>query len=557
MNVDELLAYKPTRGTKRAREQSSTESLPTKKTSTVDSVPEKSLDEPSELTDAQKLELLLQGDAEDDAGEILDATGAKKMLLNFEKKVFKNQELRIKHVDAPEKFMESEIDLHEEIEKLHVLATVPELYPTMVEMNCLQTMIGLLSHENSDIIIAVVSLLQELTDVGQLEDSDEGAETLMNALLEQQLIALLVQVLEKLDEKVREEAEGVYNALAIVENMCEFKSEQVCEAAGSQGLLPWLLKRLRVRQFDPNKLYASEILSILIQENASNQELVGSLDGIDTLLQCLAYYKRRDPSSPEELEMMENLFDALCSTLMCVPNRSRFLKGEGLQLMILMMKEKKLLSKSSSLKVLDHAMSNAPGTDNCMKFIEVYGLRTLFPQFMKTPKTKKHGGLSEREHEEHVCGIIASLFKNVQGPLRDRLINKFLESDHEKVDRLIEIHFKYLQQVREADDAFRRDNPTFEDDDIIDDTEDEKYLRRLDAGLYTLQLVDYIMMELHVCGLASIKSRLGTLLNRHGDSMETIKGIMSEYVERLGAEDTDDKEVEKEKRRLTSLIDEL
>ena len=41
MHVDELLAYKPTRGTKRAREQSSTESLPTKKTSTIDSVPGK------------------------------------------------------------------------------------------------------------------------------------------------------------------------------------------------------------------------------------------------------------------------------------------------------------------------------------------------------------------------------------------------------------------------------------------------------------------------------------------------------------------------------------
>ena len=148
-------------------------------------------------------------------GEVLDATGVKKMLLNFEKIVFKNQELRIKHVDAPEKFMESEIareiDLHEEIEKLHVLATVPELYPTIVEMNCLQTMIGLLSHENSDIIIAVVNLLQELTDVGQLEDSDEGADALMTALLEQQLVALLVQVLEKLDKKVREESEGLGN----------------------------------------------------------------------------------------------------------------------------------------------------------------------------------------------------------------------------------------------------------------------------------------------------------------------------------------------------------
>ena len=555
MNVDDLLAYKPTKGTKRPREQSSNDAA-TKKKPNIDEATANKDAALSELSNAEKLELLLQDDVEDEMGEVLDGTGVKKMLLNFEKKVFKNQELRIKHADAPEKFMESEVDLHEEIEKLHVLATVPELYPTIVEMNCLHTTIGLLNHENSDIVIAIVSLLQELTDIDQLEESEEGAEALMAALLEQQIVALLVQVLEKLDEKVREELEGVHNVLAIVENMCEFKNDQVCQAAGSQGLLQWLLKRLKVRQFDPNKLYCSEILSILVQGSATNQELVGSFDGIDTLLQCLAYYKRRDPSTPEELELMENLFNCLCTTLVCVANRNKFLKGEGLQLMILMMKEKKLLSKSSSLKVLDHAMCNTEGTDNCMKFVEVYGLRTLFPQFMKTPKAKKHGGLSEQEHEEHVCGIVASLFKNVQGPLRDRVINKFLENDHEKVDRLIELHFKYLQRVREADDAFRKDNPTFEDDDIVDDIEDEKYLRRLDAGLYTLQLVDYIVMELHICGLASIKSRLSTLLNRHGDSMKTVKTIMSEYVERLGSGDPNS-DVEKEKRRLTSLIDEL
>ena len=52
----------------------------------------------------------------------------------------------------------------------------------------------------------------------------------------------------------------------------------------------------------------------------------------------------------------------------------------------------------------------------------------------------------------------------------------------------------------------------------------------MSAFIRTLQLVNYIMMELHVCGMASINSRLGMLLNRHGDSIETVKGIISEYV---------------------------
>ena len=36
--------------------------------------------------------------------------------------------------------------------------------------------------------------------------------------------------------------------------------------------------------------------------------------------------------------MMENLFDSLCSCLMHLPNREKFLKGEGLQLMNLMLR---------------------------------------------------------------------------------------------------------------------------------------------------------------------------------------------------------------------------
>lgn len=52
---------------------------------------------------------------------------------------------------------------------------------------------------------------------------------------------------------------------------------------------------------------------------------------------------------------------------MVVPNRDKFLKGEGLQLMNLMLREKKT-SRNGSLKVLDYAMSGIHGKDNCMYF---------------------------------------------------------------------------------------------------------------------------------------------------------------------------------------------
>lgn len=41
------------------------------------------------------------------------------------------------------------------------------------------------------------------------------------------------------------------------------------------------------------------------------------------------------------------------------------------------------MSRASSLKVLDFAMTGADGGENANKFIEILGLRSLFPLFMK------------------------------------------------------------------------------------------------------------------------------------------------------------------------------
>ncbi|RXG69308.1 hypothetical protein Avbf_03648 [Armadillidium vulgare] len=58
------------------------------------------------------------------------------------------------------RFMESEVELHDAVEELHVVATVPNLYPILIEMGTVKTLLSLLSHENTDISIAVVDLLQ-------------------------------------------------------------------------------------------------------------------------------------------------------------------------------------------------------------------------------------------------------------------------------------------------------------------------------------------------------------------------------------------------------------
>ena len=103
--------------------------------------------------------------------------------------------------------------------------------------------------------------------------------------------------------------------------------------------------------------------------------------------------------------------------------------------------------RNGALKVLNHALSGPEGKDNCTKFVEILGLRTIFPLFMKTPKKQKRKGVSVEQHEEHVVSIVASLLKNCKGAHRSRILQKFTESDHEKVERLMELHFKYVDRV--------------------------------------------------------------------------------------------------------------
>ncbi|XP_033754233.1 beta-catenin-like protein 1 [Pecten maximus] len=499
----------------------------------------------------EKILQMIENEPEPDA---LDETSLKKMLLNFEKKVYKNQEQRIKYPDLPEKFMESELELNDVVQEMHVIATIPDQYHILVDLNTVTSLMQLVAHENTDISIAVVDLIQELTDVDTLNESDEGAAALIDSLLEAQIVALLVQNMDRLDESIKEEADGLHNTLAIIENMMEFRPQMSSDAA-QQGLLQWLLKRIKAKMpFDANKLYASEILAILLQNSEENRTMLGDIDGIDILLQQLAAYKRHDPSNKEEVEMMENFFNSLCSCLMKNSNRGRFLKGEGLQLMNLMLREKKM-SRNCAVKVLNHAMTGPEGADNCQKFVDILGLRTVFPLFMKAPKKGRAGPQSE-ELEEHISSIIASTLRNCQGQQRQRLLSKFTENDHEKVERLLELHFKYLDKARACDEQIEMEKQRLKStgEDIDEDLEDEFYLRRLEAGLFTLQLVDYIMLEVCASGSQSIKTRVMQILNMRGGSIKSIKSIMREYAGNIG--EAQDKEArEAEQNRILQLVD--
>lgn len=50
-------------------------------------------------------------------------------------------------------------------------------------------------------------------------------------------------------------------------------------------------------------------------------------------------------------------------------------------------------------KVLNYAMNGPDGKDNCSKFVDILGLRTIFPLFMKTPTKNRKKIVTVEEHE--------------------------------------------------------------------------------------------------------------------------------------------------------------
>ncbi|CDW98926.1 hypothetical protein [Sporisorium scitamineum] len=348
------------------------------------------------LTAEQKqiLDIMDSGEqAATDPSSVNDLPVLRKQLLRFERAINKNAEMRVKHASDPARFIDSEADLDAELKSLLVLTTQPALfYSEFVKLGGAASLVGLLSHENADIAAAAIEVIEELTDDDVLdqanaqseddEDDDVAAKALeamnelVGALLQQSLLDLLVSNLSRFNDyldptlpeeeaaskavEVENDAQAIYHILGAIENLVSSRPAVAEQLISSTPFLQWVLKRLATqRAIDQNTNYAAELLAILLQSSHPNRDALGLAKhegetGIDVLLGVVARYRRAAPQGAEEQEFAENVFDCLCSTLSSPANKRRFLEGEGVELMVLLMKEKKF-GRTRAIKVL-HAL---------------------------------------------------------------------------------------------------------------------------------------------------------------------------------------------------------
>lgn len=498
-------------------------------------------------------ELLEQAEKEQELSQTsrktLDLTrgvsSLKSFVRNLEKSIAKNGLLRADYPDMPERFMESEVGLYEDIEVLNDLATAVEHYEYFVKLGAVDQLVVLLGHENVDVALTVIRLFLELLDPALFVGDERAAlSSLMRAFVGDGDsgnggLGMVIGNLSRLHKTEEEEEKGIADVLSLVENMLDLDQMGALQLgsssdsgsisihsilAGSTTFVSFLVTNLADKKENgwktPMRLHGSELLAAILQneksrqcidnlcelesfssvldEDESKKKPLENVDGMECLLQCIAVYRKKDPSSEEECEYLENIFDSLSASLLKERNVDGFLERQGVELMLRCINEG-VHSGSGATKVLYFALS---GASNVYKraaetFVDAGGFKTLFPMFMGKKnlmprpskccdagnisvlrkfatlnKKAKQGNNGKKQSkkmkqvvaankewfqilEAHSVQLLYGLTRHLDSTsahdAKARLLSKFVENDCEKCDRMIELCLKYDIKMRKAE----------------------------------------------------------------------------------------------------------
>jgi beta-catenin-like protein 1 len=120
----------------------------------------------------------------------------------------------------------------------------------------------------------------------------------------------------------------------------------------------------------------------------------------------------------------------------------------------------------------------------------------------------------------------------------------------------MELYFKYYEEVNRENEKIADENRG-EKSDEDDETESENYLRLLEHGLFALQSICYIILDISGNGPSGISKRLGRLLNLRNEPKANVVDVVKTYWKNLGEERLNmDKSVfQEEQERIEGLID--
>jgi len=240
-----------------------------------------------------------------------------------------------------------------------------------------------------------------------------------------------------------------------------------------------------------------------VDKKTNQQQSKSTLDGIEILLQSVAAFRKRQPTSEAQVEFLENAAMVLASCLTYSPKAVKtFLEAQGIELVMRCLKER-VYAGAVALKWLDFGSSSS-STDSdddndtstvyrhaCEELIQAGALKRIFPLFLgrhlpkyyqtavTTAKQKKEKKEFHHATEATVVRILYALVRYLRDDsphdAKERLLAKFVgvtsssssnpddndkadnnSSSNEKVNRLVELLLAYDQRARLAEYKFYR-----------------------------------------------------------------------------------------------------
>ena len=248
-------------------------------------------------------------------------------LQNLEKSICRNQESRLRHSDDPLKFQQSEEDLYTAI--LRFKAVPEETETELRESPGIENLVGLMGHENLDIVNAAVEVVLEWC-----EGASPAATAMTTRLCDLELLPTTISLLLRLELASDRDSEVLYNVLSLLE--CVFTAKP--EFLTSQNAIlfsKWALGELVSSDevFTTNKLYVVELLALVVS-NSENYQAVTELRGVEVVLSVAISHSNKSPEGNDEKELIANLFDCLSSLLLYPPALSTFLRIQGVKALI-------------------------------------------------------------------------------------------------------------------------------------------------------------------------------------------------------------------------------
>jgi beta-catenin-like protein 1 len=438
---------------------------PAKKTKSVTIAEERNEEHPSPFPDN-----VLKDTTKTQKVVSLTAAGVRSAVLSLRKAIQVNAQQRAKNEADAAAYMESEVDLYEEIVQLKALAADPSLYAIVLQDGAVADLLQLLLHENVDIATSVVSVFVEWLDVDlflEVQEQDnhirdmviqmattfliDGAEACWNNLErtsnegqnydddtvgrgQEQLLSAFIQLMEMDLEGALQQSPQM-NGCSVAKWLCQntpiiswIFTEWTVSTSPSEDtdshqqrlleLLAYITPREDVYTIPtldwaniPRYCTPSTSATTTSTKDNNSHQLATSIHAMELLLQSVGAFRKRQPATEAELERLENCCTIVASLLTFSPDAiTAFLEAQGIELVLRCCKER-VYAGALSLSWLDFATgSDAVLRRACEYAVEVGALKYIFPLFMGRQLPKYHQiNASESKHTRRKLEFQASI----------------------------------------------------------------------------------------------------------------------------------------------------